>query len=123
MKAQVLQKVESAPRVRVASYISGAGMYVPEKIVGNGYFASYLDTSDEWIRERTGIEERRFAETGATVSQLAEPACRSALAGAGLEPGDVGGIVFATATPDYVFPGAAACLQHRLGMRSPSPTL
>jgi len=98
------------------SYISGAGMYVPDKVVPNSYFESYLDTSDEWIRERTGIRERRWTEFGTGASVLAEPAARKAIAAAGLSVADIDGIVVATVTPDCTFPSTACFLQSRLGM-------
>ncbi|MFN8389722.1 MAG: beta-ketoacyl-ACP synthase III [Bdellovibrionota bacterium] len=104
------------PVVKVASVISGTGMSLPERVVTNEHFAKYLETSDEWIRDRTGIRERRWVESGVTVSELAEPAARQAIAQAGLEPKDVDAIVFATVTPDNIFPSSACCLQRRLGM-------
>ena len=98
------------------SRIIGTGMYVPPKIISNEHFASYLDTSDEWIQERTGIAERRWAEPGVSASALAEPACRDAIASAGLKPSDIDGIVCATVTPDYAFPSTACVIQRRLGI-------
>ncbi len=108
---------EDVPPLVVASYISGVGMYVPEQVIPNSYFSSYLDTSDEWIRERTGIEERRWAEKDLSVSALAEPACKEAIKNAGLTPADIDGIIFATVTPDYIFPSSGCFLQHRLGIK------
>lgn len=105
-----------SPEVTVFSEVAGVGMFVPERVVTNDHFASYLDTSDEWIRDRTGIVERRWAEPNVSCSELAEKACRSALQSAGLEPADIDGIVVATVTPDYVFPSTACVLQRRLGV-------
>ncbi len=105
------------PTVRVASRVAGTGYHLPEQVITNDYFASYLDTSDEWIQERTGIRERRWVEGDVAASELAEPAARNAIARAGLKPEDIDGIVFATVTPDYAFPSSAAFLQHRLGCR------
>lgn len=104
-------------KIAVASRISGVGMNVPERVVGNDYFANYLETSDQWIRERSGIEQRRWAEADVSASALAEPACRQAMAAAGVGPEDVDGIIFATATPDNTFPSSACVLQHRLGLK------
>lgn len=106
----------SAPKAQAASRISGTGMFLPPRIVTNEHFARYLETSDEWIRSRTGIEERRWVEPGVGVSELAEPAARDAIRNAGLSLSDIDGIVFATCTPDYLFPSSACCLQRRLGM-------
>jgi len=103
-------------QIRVASQVAGVGMFVPPKVIGNEHFATYLDTSDEWIRDRTGIEERRWVEAGVSVSELAEPAARKAIAQAGLTPDSIDGIIFATVTPDFLFPGAACVLQKRLGI-------
>jgi len=100
--------------IKLFSRISGTGMYVPEKVVANDYFASYLETSDEWIRERTGISERRWVEPGTSASDLAEPAAREAIKRAGIKPEELGAIIVATSTPDYVFPSTACMLQKRL---------
>jgi 3-oxoacyl-[acyl-carrier-protein] synthase-3 len=91
-------------------------MAVPDKVITNAHFESYLETSDEWIRDRTGIEERRWVEGDIGVSELAEPAARQAIARAGLSVDDIDAIVFATVTPDLGFPSSACCLQRRLGM-------
>lgn len=104
------------PRVQVASQVLGTGMSVPPRVVPNDHFASYLETSDEWIYDRTGIKERRWVEPGVTASALAEPAARDAIARAGLTPDDIDGIVFATVTPDAIFPSSACYLQKRLGI-------
>jgi 3-oxoacyl-[acyl-carrier-protein] synthase III len=99
------------------SIVLGTGMHVPERVVKNDFFASYLDTSDEWIRERTGIAERRWVEPGTSASALAEPAAREAIANAGLVPSDIDGIICATVTPDNIFPSTACMIQKRLGCR------
>lgn len=103
--------------VNVASQVAGVGMAVPSRVVPNEYFSTYLETSDEWIRARTGIGERRWAEPGVSASELAEPAARQAMTHAGLGPADIDGIILATVTPDYVFPSTACMLQHRLGIK------
>jgi 3-oxoacyl-[acyl-carrier-protein] synthase-3 len=98
------------------AYISGTGYNVPARVVGNDYFASYLETSDEWIRDRTGIAERRWVAPEESASSLALPACQKALVAAGISPAEVDGIIVATCTADYVFPSTACVLQHKLGI-------
>ncbi len=117
LKGAPASRSATMPEVRVTSRILGAGMNVPPRVVPNSYFASYLETSDEWIRDRTGIEERRWVEPGVGVSELAEPACRAAIKNAGLTTEDIDGIVLATVTPDYLFPSSACFLQSRLGIK------
>ncbi|MFO7326547.1 MAG: beta-ketoacyl-ACP synthase III [Pseudomonadota bacterium] len=95
--------------------IIGTGSYLPEKVVHNTDLEKIMDTSDEWIRERTGIERRHYAAEGETTVDMAEHAARRAIAAAGLEPGEIDLIVFATATPDLVFPNCGTLLQARLG--------
>ena len=97
--------------------ITGAGMYVPPTVVTNDDYAKIMDTSDEWIRQRTGIEERRLVKPGTATSDLAVKAARSALDDAGLEPTDIDYLVVATMTPDFYFPGSAPIVQHKLGLR------
>jgi len=116
-KETVEKETESMPDVRVTSQVAGVGMAVPDGVVTNEHFASYLDTTDQWIEERTGIKERRWASKDMSSSELAEPACRNALKNAGMTPDDIDGIVLATVTPDYIFPSTACFLQHRLGIK------
>jgi 3-oxoacyl-[acyl-carrier-protein] synthase-3 len=97
------------------SRIIGTGSYLPERVVHNTDLEKMMDTSDEWIRERTGIVERRYAAEGQTTVDMAEQAARRAIAAAGIEPTDIDLIVFATATPDLVFPNCGTLLQARLG--------
>ncbi len=99
------------------SKVIGTGMNVPDKVITNEHFASYLETSDEWIRERTGIVERRWVEKGVGASELALPAAKKAISNAGLKAEDIDAIVFATATPDYAFPSSACLLQSKLGIK------
>lgn len=99
------------------SIVLGTGMHVPGRVITNDYFASYLETSDEWIRERTGIAERRWVEEGTSASALAEPAARQAIKNAGLEVSDIDAVICATVTPDNIFPSTACMLQKRLGCR------
>lgn len=100
------------------AYISGTGFYVPPKVVTNDSLAKDygIDTTNEWIVQRTGIEERRFAEEGVGTSDLAVPAARQAIERAGLQPRDIDMIVFATLSPDHAFPGSGVYLQQKLGL-------
>jgi 3-oxoacyl-[acyl-carrier-protein] synthase-3 len=102
----------------ISSIVSGTGKFLPEKVITNSYFESYLETSDEWITDRTGIKERRWADEGVTVSMLAESAAKDAISNAGLNANDIDGIIFATVSPDHVFPSSACVLQSRLGIAS-----
>jgi 3-oxoacyl-[acyl-carrier-protein] synthase III len=99
----------------IYSRISGTGSYLPERIISNADLAKTIDTSDEWIRARTGIERRHVAADGETTVDLAEHAARRALDMAGLAPQDVDFIAFGTTTPDMVFPNCGVLLQKRLG--------
>ncbi len=106
------------------SEIAGVGHYVPSRVVKNAELETLLDTSDAWIRERTGIEERRwFAEGEDTTANMAAAAARKALAMAGLAADDLQLIVFATLSPDYFFPGSGVLLQRELGMTNNAPAL
>jgi 3-oxoacyl-[acyl-carrier-protein] synthase-3 len=98
------------------SQILGCGAYLPERVVTNSELAARLDTSDEWIRQRTGIGERRVAADGERTSDLAVRAAQRALADAGISGADLDLLVVATATPDNTFPATAAKVQARLGM-------
>ncbi len=97
--------------------ILGLGAYTPDRVMTNADWAELVDTSDDWIRTRTGIEERRFAADDETSVDLALAASRSALADAGLDVEEVDEIVVATDTPEVYTPDTAAFLQHRLGAR------
>ena len=97
------------------SRIAGTGSYLPSQILTNDDLAKRVDTSDAWIRERTGIRERRIAAPTEKASDLSEKASRAALAAAGIAPADVDLIVVATTTPDMVFPSTACILQAKLG--------
>lgn len=102
------------------SVIAGSGSEIAPNLVTNDMLARIMDTSDSWIRERTGVETRYFVDPGTSTTDLAEGAARKALAHAGLAASDLDLIVFATMTPDHFFPGCGGMLQHRLGMR-PGP--
>ena len=99
----------------IYSRISGTGSYLPERIVTNRELESKVDTTDEWIRTRTGIERRHIAADGETTVDLAEKAARRALEAAGMAPEDVDFIAFGTTTPDLIFPNCGVLLQQRLG--------
>lgn len=100
------------------SKIIGIGKYLPENIVTNNDLLKYMDTSDEWIQERTGIEERRYAHrTQETTTTMGVAAARQAIERAGLTPEDIDFIIFATLSPDYYFPGCGVLLQRALKMR------
>ena len=96
-------------------YISGTGFYLPPHIVTNDDLSSYMDTTDEWIQERTGIKERRYVEKGVGPSDLAIPATEQALEAADLKVSDIEFIIFATSTPDFYAPGSGCVLQEKMG--------
>ncbi|WP_116597120.1 beta-ketoacyl-ACP synthase III [Primorskyibacter marinus] len=97
--------------------VAGIGHYLPERVVPNSEFEKSLDTSDEWIRARSGIERRHFAAEGQTTSNLATQAAQAALDDAGLTPDDLDALIVATSTADLTFPSAATMVQAQLGMR------
>ena len=96
--------------------ITGTGSYLPENIVTNKDLEKMVDTTDQWIRERTGIERRHIAVEGQTTVDLAEQAAKNAIDAAGISAQDIDLIVFATSTPDKIFPSSACILQARLGI-------
>jgi 3-oxoacyl-[acyl-carrier-protein] synthase-3 len=100
------------------AFISGTGFYVPPRVVSNTALATEygIDTTDEWIQQRTGIRERRFADAGVATSDLALVASEEAIRRAKLEKRDIDMIVFATLSPDHHFPGAGVYLQKKLGL-------
>lgn len=100
------------------SKIAGIGYYVPERVVTNQDLLKYMDTSDEWIQERTGIKERRYAHrTEETTTTMGVEAARIAIERAGITPADIDFIVFATLSPDYYFPGCGVLLQRAMKMK------
>jgi 3-oxoacyl-[acyl-carrier-protein] synthase III len=99
------------------SRIAGTGSYLPPRIVTNDELAAKLDTSDAWIRERTGIRQRHIADASQASSDLALEASRRALEAAGLTAADIDLIIVATSTPDYIFPSTACLLQAKLGVK------
>lgn len=96
--------------------VRGVGHYLPARVVDNAEFEATLDTTDEWIRSRSGIERRHFATEDDTTSSMATAAAKAALADAGLSADDVDAIVLATSTADLTFPSAATMVQAQLGM-------
>jgi 3-oxoacyl-[acyl-carrier-protein] synthase-3 len=99
----------------VAVSITGLGVKVPDRVVTNEDLKQYVDTSDEWIRDRTGIRERRMASKDEALSDIALPASRDALAQAGVEGKDIDLLIVATVTPDMMFPSTGAILADKLG--------
>lgn len=97
---------------------AGTGFYVPERVVTNEELTRYMDTSDAWIVERTGIRERRWVSDGMSSAEMAKRASLMALADAGMEATDLDAIVLATLTPDHFFPGTGVFLQRELGLES-----
>jgi 3-oxoacyl-[acyl-carrier-protein] synthase-3 len=106
----------------MGTVVTGSGFSLGEHRVKNQDLARVCETSDEWIRERTGIEERYYVADGTTTSDLGVRAAEQALANAGTKPEEIDYVVFATMTPDYYFPGCGALLQSKLGLRA-IPTL
>ncbi|MEL6170778.1 MAG: beta-ketoacyl-ACP synthase III [Pseudomonadota bacterium] len=103
--------------MKIRAVVEGVGHYLPERVVPNAEFEESLDTTDEWIRARTGIERRHFAAEGQTTSGLGARAAKAAIANAGCDVSDLDGIVVATSTPDLTFPSVATMIQNELGMR------
>ncbi|WP_281857790.1 beta-ketoacyl-ACP synthase III [Litoreibacter halocynthiae] len=102
----------------IRSVLRGMGHALPERVVENAEFETWMETSDAWIKSRSGIERRHFAAEGQTTSDLATEAARAALADAGMEPETLDAIVVATSTPDTTFPSVATMVQGNLGMKS-----
>lgn len=100
----------------IRSVIVGTGSYSPSKILTNKDMESIIDTTDEWITQRTGIRQRHIVEDGETTADLGEKAARAALENAGLTPDDLDMIILATSTPDNTFPATSVDIQNRLGM-------
>ena len=100
----------------VRAVVCGVGHYLPKRIVENNEFEATIDTTDEWIRSRSGIERRHFATENDTTSSMATEAARAALQDSGCEANDLDAIVLATSTADFTFPSAATMVQHQLVM-------
>ena len=100
------------------AYISGTGFNVPNRVMTNNEISKYMDTSDTWIVERTGIKERRYIDTEMGPSDLSIPAVEKALDNANLKVSDIDMIIFATSTPDYYAPGSGCLLQNKMGFNN-----
>ena len=105
------------------SRIIGTGHAVPSRVVTNADLSTRMDTSDEWIRSRTGIEQRHWIEPGERGVDLGKQAALQALSSAGLEPGDLDAILYATSTPDHFLPGNGVYLQRELGISATIPAI
>ena len=95
--------------------IIGTGSAVPSRVLDNAELSTFLDTSDEWIRTRTGIRSRHIAQEGQTASALAAQAAKKAIADAGIAAEQIEAIIVATSTPDYIFPSTANLVQQEIG--------
>src|SRR6185436_16854500 len=104
------------------SLITGTGIGIPKNVVTNHDLARVMDTSDEWIRTRSGVEERRYVDDGQGSAELGMMAAEQALAAAGRTKDDIDAIVFATMTPDHFFPGNGPVLQAKMGFAESTPT-
>jgi 3-oxoacyl-[acyl-carrier-protein] synthase-3 len=105
-----------ASRIRVG--IAGTGSYVPERVVPNAWFEEFLDTSDDWIVQRTGIRERRFVADDQATSDLSIEAAKRALEAAGVRPEDLDLIIVGTLSPDFLLPSTACLVQDRIGAKN-----
>src|SRR5687767_4114733 len=112
------QDLTSGMNRKIRSLLSGTGSCLPARIVPNDEFDAMVETSDEWIRTRTGIRERRFAAPGETSASMGLSAARSAIARARLTADDIDLIICATVTPDYMTPANACLIQQALGCRA-----
>jgi 3-oxoacyl-[acyl-carrier-protein] synthase III len=101
---------------KIRSVVLGTGSYLPARVMTNAELSTMVETSDEWIQQRSGIRERHIAAEGETTSQLGAHAARAALADARLSPADIDLIIVATSTPDYTFPATATQIQANLGI-------
>jgi 3-oxoacyl-[acyl-carrier-protein] synthase III len=100
--------------------ITAVGHYVPDNVITNSYFESRVNTTDEWIRTRTGISERRFAPPGMATSDMGVLAVQDCLAMRGIDKDEIDFVLVATVTPDHVFPATACLIQHKLQMNHPT---
>ncbi|MCV2868636.1 ketoacyl-ACP synthase III [Defluviimonas sp. WL0002] len=101
----------------IRAVVKGVGHYLPQRVVPNSEFEGHVDTTDEWIRTRTGIERRHFAAEGETTSDMGAKAALAALADAGMTADQIDAVIVATSTPDLTFPSAASMVQDKIGMR------
>src|ERR1700688_4035534 len=110
--------MESVMGKRIAAKITGVAGYLPPRVVTNLDIEKMVDTNDEWIRTRTGIRERHYADPGMATSHLGTEAARKLLAAKGVRPEEIEMIVLATVTPDMLFPATACLIQDRLGAKN-----
>ncbi|HEY0371776.1 MAG TPA: 3-oxoacyl-ACP synthase, partial [Thermoanaerobaculia bacterium] len=106
----------------MGSVITGSGIGIPKHVVPNSVLSRIMDTTDEWIRTRSGVEERRYVEDGQGSAELGMIAAQAALDSAGRKKEDIDAIVFATMTPNYFFPGNGPVIQSKMGFRESIPT-
>src|SRR5688500_3729063 len=104
------------------SIITGSGIGIPKNVVKNDALARIMDTTDEWIRTRSGVEQRHYVDAGQGCSDVGIMAAEGALASAGVTKDDIDAIIFATMTPDHFFPGNGPVVQARMGFRESIPT-
>lgn len=97
----------------IYSKVIGTGSHLPERVVTNHDLEQIMDTSDQWIRERTGISERRIISEGETTTTLAQEACRKAMVAADVDPGEIDLFIMGTTTPDLVFPSSSCLIQKK----------
>ena len=102
----------------IQSVLKGTGHYLPNNVIDNSYFEQFIETSDEWIRTRTGIRQRHFVKDGETTSAMAATAAQRALANSGYSAKDIDLLILATSTPDLTFPATATQVHAKLGMRN-----
>src|SRR5271170_7733525 len=102
---------------RIAAKITGVAGYVPPRVVTNSDLEKIVDTSDDWIRTRTGIRERHYAEPGVASSHLGAEAAKKLLEAKGVKPEEIDLIIVATVTPDMLFPATACLIQDRIGAK------
>ena len=95
--------------------VLGCGAYLPSRVMSNGDLARLVDTSDEWIRTRTGVERRHVVEEDQTTSDMCVESAKNAMEDAGVTPADVDMVITGTTSPDVVFPNVSSIIQHRLG--------
>jgi len=107
----------------IKAKITGVGKYLPPRIIKNKDLEEMMNTSDDWIKQRTGIEERRWAEPGTTTTGMGAQAALAALKDAGKSPDDIDAIIFATLSADYFFPGCGVLLQSELKLKKTVPAL
>src|SRR5438270_12440216 len=110
----------NSPHMR--SIITGTGIGIPKNVVRNEVLSRIMDTSDEWIRTRSGIEQRYYADPGQGSAELGMMAAEGALAAAKRDKSEIDGVIFATMTPNHFFPGNGPLLQARMGLSESIPT-